>query len=188
MTRRRFLSFTGAAGAAFIAAGGLRPSRASACPNLDLPDQNELLAKGISQFAADLHARLARDEKGSMFFSPFSIETALAMTAAGARGETLTEMEKTLHLQSEPHAAFGDLIDRLNWTGAYAKRDRRPYEPPSPTRSGRRRTTRGTRSFWNSPASTTGLAWSKRTSPSLRPHERRSTTGSRNRRRRRSRN
>jgi len=126
MTRRRFLSFTGAAGAAFLAAGGLRPSRASACPNLDLPDQSELLAKGINQFAADLHARFARDAKGSIFFSPFSIEAALAMTAAGARGETLSEMEKTLHLFSEPHAAFGDLIDRLN--GRVGSQVKRSYE------------------------------------------------------------
>ena len=64
----------------------LCPTQASCSPTASTPSR------------ADLHARLARDEKGELFFSPFSIETALAMTAAGASGETLTEMEKTLHL------------------------------------------------------------------------------------------
>ena len=86
---------------------------ARACPNLeDIPPAVNL-AKSINAFAGDLHARLAKDEKGSLFFSPFSIETALAMTAAGARGETFAEMERTLHLPKEPHAAFSDLLDHL---------------------------------------------------------------------------
>jgi serpin B len=36
------------------------------------------------------------------------------MTSAGARGKTLEEMEKVLHLPKEPHEAFGTLIGRLN--------------------------------------------------------------------------
>ena len=52
--------------------------------------------EGMNAFALDLYARL-REEKGNLVFSPYSISTALAMTYAGARGETAAQMEKTLH-------------------------------------------------------------------------------------------
>ena len=113
LSRRRFLSLSGAA----AAAGLFARIGANACPVLDpidpMADAKEL-AKAINAFAIDLHTRLARDEKDSLFFSPFSIETALAMTSAGARGETLAEMQKTLHLPADPHAAFGQLLNHLN--------------------------------------------------------------------------
>jgi len=55
------------------------------------------LADGAGQFAFDLYARLAGD--ANLFFSPYSISTALAMTAAGARGNTELEMASVLRLQ-----------------------------------------------------------------------------------------
>src|SRR5512135_2248728 len=55
-------------------------------------------AGGINAFAFDLYARLAEEKKGAnLFFSPYSISTALSMTCAGARGNTAAEMKKTLH-------------------------------------------------------------------------------------------
>src|SRR5262245_9485224 len=123
LSRRKFLALSGTA----AAAGLFARFGATACPipETEMTDDVKDLAKGINAFARDLHARRVRDEKGSLFFSPFSIEAALAMTAAGARGETLAEMKKTLHLPADPHAAFGDLIRHLNSDG----RDRlRPYE------------------------------------------------------------
>ncbi|MFH1689899.1 MAG: serpin family protein [Candidatus Eisenbacteria bacterium] len=54
----------------------------------------EALVDGGNNFAFDLYARLAGD--GNLFFSPYSISTALAMTAAGARGNTEHEMATTL--------------------------------------------------------------------------------------------
>ena len=53
---------------------------------------------GDNQFAFDLYQEL-RSEEGNLFFSPSSISTALAMTYAGAAGETEAEMAKTLHFQ-----------------------------------------------------------------------------------------
>jgi serpin B len=55
------------------------------------------VAEANNAFAADLYAKLAT-EKGNLFFSPNSIEIALAMTSAGARGKTYDEMAKVLRL------------------------------------------------------------------------------------------
>ncbi|MDG2127826.1 MAG: serpin family protein [Fuerstiella sp.] len=56
------------------------------------------IVKGGNQFAFDLYQKL-RSEEGNLFFSPGSISAALAMTFAGAAGETEAEMAKTLHLK-----------------------------------------------------------------------------------------
>ncbi len=67
-------------------------------------------------FAADLYGKLAAT-KGGLFFSPNSIETALAMTYAGARGRTAQEMAKVLHLPAQGeqvHRDFGAFLRRLN--------------------------------------------------------------------------
>ena len=73
-------------------------------------------AKGNAAFGFDLYKKLAA-EPGNLFISPFSISTALAMTAAGAKGTTLTEMKKVLRLPEEADAGFGELIGRVNGTG-----------------------------------------------------------------------
>jgi serpin B len=56
------------------------------------------IVEGGNQFAFDLYQQL-RSEEGNLFFSPSSISTALAMTYAGAAGETEAEMANTLHFQ-----------------------------------------------------------------------------------------
>src|SRR3954452_653547 len=43
------------------------------------------------RFACDLYGRL-RERPGNLFYSPYSLSTALAMTYAGARGETADQM------------------------------------------------------------------------------------------------
>ena len=77
------------------------------------------VVKGNNAFALDLYAKLsARD--GNLFFSPYSISTALAMTYAGARGDTAKQMAKALHLgpNGKPlHDAFGELVSYLNAAG-----------------------------------------------------------------------
>ena len=67
-------------------------------------------------FALDLYQKL-KDKPGNLFFSPYSISSALAMTCAGARGQTEMEMTNTLHfnLPSEKlHPAFKALTARLD--------------------------------------------------------------------------
>jgi len=77
------------------------------------------IVKGNDAFAFDLYAKL-REKGGNLFFSPESISTALAMTYAGARGETAEQMAKTLHFTLKPdqlHPAFRTLIEELNGAG-----------------------------------------------------------------------
>lgn len=71
-------------------------------------------AAACNQFAFDLLGKLPRS--GNLIVSPLSAETALAMTAAGARGATLAEMKRTLHLAAERdgHAEMGKLLTDLN--------------------------------------------------------------------------
>lgn len=69
------------------------------------------LSAGNAQFAFDLFQAL-RSEEGNLFLSPYSISAALAMTHAGARGETAQQMAETLHFEhadEELHAAFNAL-------------------------------------------------------------------------------
>jgi len=55
------------------------------------------LADGNNAFGADMYRELAKSERGNLFFSPYSIRTALAMTYAGAKGETAGQMKEALH-------------------------------------------------------------------------------------------
>ncbi len=72
--------------------------------------------EGEHAFALNLYARLKQGEE-NLFFSPFSITTALAMTYAGARGNTAAQMATACGFDLPPerlHAAFAALIADLN--------------------------------------------------------------------------
>jgi len=56
---------------------------------------NDSLIRGNTTFAIELY-RLQAAGKDNIFFSPYSISTAMAMVAAGARGSTATEIEKAM--------------------------------------------------------------------------------------------
>ncbi|MGA2230769.1 MAG: serpin family protein [Tepidisphaeraceae bacterium] len=93
----------------------LAASLCSAEPRQDI----ESIAKGSNAFATDLYSRLAH-EPGNLFFSPYSISSALAMTYAGARGQTAAQMAQVLHFSvpdDRLHAAFGAVADDLNSGG-----------------------------------------------------------------------
>jgi serpin B len=79
------------------------------------PDQKSLVA-GNNAFALDLYQKL-KDRPGNLVFSPFSISIGAAMTYAGARGQTETELAAALHFtlpQRNLHPAFSDLAARLD--------------------------------------------------------------------------
>jgi serpin B len=71
------------------------------------------LAQANDAFALDLYGRLSAAE-GNLFFSPYSISTALGMTYAGARGETAKQMAAALRFPDWPmdrlQTAFGELV------------------------------------------------------------------------------
>ena len=77
------------------------------------PERHAVAASG--DFALDLYGQLAKENDGkNLFFSPYSMASALAMTAEGARGETAAEMGKVLRF---PEAArrIGDDPQLLPW-------------------------------------------------------------------------
>ncbi len=91
------------------------------------PDVSEAdlatLVDGNSTFAFDLYQAL-READGNLFYSPHSISLALAMTYAGARGETAQQMADTLDFilpQNRLHPAFNSLDLQLGRRGEGAK-------------------------------------------------------------------
>ena len=79
----------------------------NASPNVTTSDATALV-EGNSEFAFDLFQTL-KQQQGNLFYSPYSISLALAMTYAGARNETETEMANVLHFtlhQDRLHPAF----------------------------------------------------------------------------------
>jgi serpin B len=73
------------------------------------------LVRGNSAFAFDLY-QVLREGDGNLFYSPHSISLALAMTYAGARGETEAQMANALQFllaQERLHPAFDALGGEL---------------------------------------------------------------------------
>lgn len=87
--------------------------------------QNDMatLVDGNNAFALDLYQSL-KNTDGNLFYSPYSISEALAMTYGGARGETEKQMAGTLQFQlpqSRLHPAFNSLDLELAKRGQGAK-------------------------------------------------------------------
>jgi serpin B len=98
------------AGAAAAAAGSSKPAE---------PDEAALV-KGNGEFAFDLYARL-RSRDGNVFFSAYSISNALAMTYAGARGPTATQMAAALRFPMDGdrlHQSFAKVSRDVNGAGS----------------------------------------------------------------------
>jgi serpin B len=92
-------------------------------PEATGPDVAQLV-QGNSAFAYDLYRYLREQESGNLFYSPHSISLALAMTYAGARGETAQQMADTLHFTLPPdrlHAAVNSLDQTLSHRGEGAQ-------------------------------------------------------------------
>ncbi|MFC1783887.1 serpin family protein [Planctomycetota bacterium] len=106
---------------------GAAPARQTALDQKQIQPQKqktdtEVAVEGNNNFAFDLYAGLKNDPQalkpdGNLFFSPYSISTALAMSYAGARTETEKEMSRVLHFtlgQEKQHQAFSRLQIQLN--------------------------------------------------------------------------
>jgi serpin B len=97
---------------------------AIAIANVEKPAPSNPAMTANNEFATQLFAQLTKANPGkNVFFSPFSMSAALAMTAEGARGETALQMAQALQVPVAPgkeadfsaiHKGMGELLDRLN--------------------------------------------------------------------------
>lgn len=81
------------------------------------PPSPEELARGGNLFAMELYGMVSSGEaQQNVFFSPLSISSALAMTYAGARGETALQMDRVMHYGTPPEGiaeAYGPFMASL---------------------------------------------------------------------------
>jgi serine protease inhibitor len=96
-------------GCASSAAGAqLAISDASRAPGT--ADEARQAAESLGAFGFDMYGRL--DRGTNLVFSPASVYIALSMAAAGARGETASQMDTVLH--QSPGAARGNGVNSLD--------------------------------------------------------------------------
>ncbi|XP_059709826.1 serpin B6-like isoform X2 [Haemorhous mexicanus] len=77
----------------------------------------ESLCTANSTFAVDLLRKLCEKKSGqNVFFSPFSISSALSMVLLGSRGSTEAQMLKVLSLKNaqEAHNGYQSLLSEIN--------------------------------------------------------------------------
>lgn len=97
-----------------------------------------LAANATNQLGVDLHRQLAHGGD-NLCLSPYSIESALAMTFAGADGETKTEMARVLHFPNDGdaiHSSFaalqtslGEMSKKTEKIAEQSKKKSGPSEP-----------------------------------------------------------
>ncbi|KAM5158248.1 uncharacterized protein ACMZJ9_009517 [Mantella aurantiaca] len=79
------------------------------------------LSVANGSFAIDLFKKLnENDSKCNLFFSPWSISSALAMIYLGAKGNTASQMSKVLQFEKAKnvHSSFQSLISEINKPGS----------------------------------------------------------------------
>lgn len=97
-------------------------------PNVS-PNDVQVLVDNNNTFAFDLYRSL-RSQGGNLIYSPYSISLALAMTYAGARGQTESQMAQTLHFlpQDQLHSAFNSLDLQLAERGKAQSDEETPLQ------------------------------------------------------------
>jgi serine protease inhibitor len=67
---------------------------------------SKIAAGAVNALGVDLY-RVSVHGDSNLLLSPYSIQNALAMTYAGADGETRTEMQRVLHFPTDDEALHG---------------------------------------------------------------------------------
>ncbi|HET9856662.1 MAG TPA: serpin family protein, partial [Chthoniobacterales bacterium] len=98
----------------------------------------DLAAKATNELGIDLHRKLATGDD-NLCLSPYSIQSALGMTFAGADGDTRTEMARVLHFPNDGyaiHASFaalyGSLEEMAKKTATIAEHSKKIGGPSEP--------------------------------------------------------
>ena len=93
------------------------------------PGDVQALVDNNNTFAFDLYQSL-QTQDGNLIYSPYSISLALAMTYAGARGATESQMAQTLHFlaQDQLHPSFNALDLQLAERGKAASDEETPLQ------------------------------------------------------------
>ncbi|KAB7505191.1 Leukocyte elastase inhibitor [Armadillidium nasatum] len=84
----------------------------------------EIISSSVNSFAKDLYQIISKSSEGNVFFSPFSIATALSMLHMGSKGNTELQIMKGMHLPEDKKLikkAFHEIISDY-------KRNDVPYE------------------------------------------------------------
>jgi serpin B len=106
-TMKKLLIFTGISILALalivsgLGAAGTAPQNTTSDPGGPVTGDTSNVTAGNNKFTFDLYRRLAIDPAHAgenLFFSPYSISSALAIACEGARGTTADEIESVLHL------------------------------------------------------------------------------------------
>lgn len=85
------------------------------------PGPSTAFAETNNAFALDLYGRL-RTAQGNLICSPFSVQTALGMALAGARGDTEIQMRSTLHFTASGEMAHAENARLIQWLNAEGRR------------------------------------------------------------------
>ena len=99
--------------------GSLPPSSDDITPPVDdlvITEGLDNVVNANNQFALDLYSKY-KSKEGNIFFSPYSISTALAMTYEGAKRETAQEMQSVFHFSEDNNTrrgGYADLYSEIN--------------------------------------------------------------------------
>ena len=80
------------------------------------PEKVSAVVNANNEFAFDLYSKYKDEKEGNIFFSPYSISTAMAMTYEGARGQTAKEIQSVFHFPEESirRPSFARLYNEIN--------------------------------------------------------------------------
>jgi len=85
--------------------------------SLSIAQQGSAQNMSNNQFAIDFYKQIAIEEKGNIFFSPFSLSAAMGMTYAGAKGVTQEQICQVFHFAANNdkfHIQLGNTIKQIN--------------------------------------------------------------------------
>ena len=85
----------------------------TALPIAKADDNLQTMVKSNNAFGFDLYHKF-KGERGNLFFSPYSISTAFAMTYEGAKGQTAKEIQTVLHLPDDKQKIRSDFVNIYN--------------------------------------------------------------------------